>query len=182
MSERSTMEYLGTEPRVRRVPWLGGAVLAVVALLVLAGFWWTQRIDREATEALAASYAASLEAAHAGENQVQVAVAYVAPALWRPDLPAETEDALWQVVQDQADAAADRVAAVRGRIDAITVLPWRSDQRRVQEALAALVTQQEDRFRAMADDARRVPAYLARGPVPTADAAQALQSIDAPIR
>lgn len=175
-------ETLGSDPAPRRWPWLARIAVPLLALLAVLAIVGLQRAADDARTALAEGYVVSLREERSGQALVEVAYAYVSPALWRTDLPPQTEDEMWQIVREQADAAADRMATVRQQVEGITLMPWQADHRQARDALVDLVTAQEDRFLSMAQDVRRLPSYLARGPVPDADAARALRSIGATIR
>ena len=176
------LEYLDQEPGSRRWIKVAASGAVVLALAVLAGIGWVDHSSAATTDDLASGYEDAVHEAHAAEGRVQVALAYVTPAVWRDDLPDTTRDELWLVVAGQADTAADRLSELRLRVQDTSVLPWRDDQRVARQALADLIADQEDRFRTMARDVQRVDLYLAGGPIPTGAAEQALRSIGAPIR
>jgi hypothetical protein len=176
------LEYLEHDSGSRR--WLGiaASVVAALALATLAAVGWADHTASSTTDDLAVAYTDAVNEAHAAEGRVQVALAYVAPAVWRDDLPPEKRDELWLVVSQQADGAADELSDLLTRVQETTVLPWRQDQSAARQALTELISDQENRFRSMAQDIRRVDLYLASGPVPTGAAEQALRAVGAPIR
>jgi hypothetical protein len=174
------MEYLGVDrrPRPRWVRFVVGALLAVLALAAVLA-WWTEHQRASATEALAAGFTQAAQRADRGEVEVRTMLAYVAPAVWRWDLPDQTRADLWAVVEDAAADVAVDLDAIRTEVSDVRILPWQAEQAAAQAEVLALIDGQYARFDGMAADATDADLILAGGPLPTGAAMTALRAAGA---
>ena len=131
------MELLehGPEPRRRRARLpvaLAFAVLAAIAIGALA--WVADGRWRERAQAdLAIAFDETLSVVETAERRVQSVAEYARPARDQSDVDPAVRESQDAVVRDAATDAAADIAAQRGRLDDVRLLPWHSDLRLARE-------------------------------------------------
>ena len=135
------MELLehGPEPsrqRARLRLALAGAVLGVIAI---AAFAWVAdgRWRAHAQADLALAFDETLSVVETAERRVQSVTEYARPARDRADVDPAIRESLDDLVREAAaDSAAD-IAAQRGRLDDVRLLPWHADLRLARDQAGA---------------------------------------------
>jgi hypothetical protein len=160
-----SLEYLGEEPS-RRFRWVLPAVVVLVSVVALLG-WWSEHVRQQADETLATAVVQVQEDARAGQAKVLSTLSYASPMIWSSEVSEAVRADLRKVVQGSAADVVSGLRQVREDVASTRVLPWQGDQVADRAAVLRLVDAYLGRFEEIASDARQIGVVMAR-PEPVA--------------
>jgi hypothetical protein len=168
-----TVEYLASEAPPRKRPtWLvGGAILAVVA--VVAGFlWWSDSLSRSANQSMLSTVRTVEDQSRIGEGQVMSTLEYASPMIWSTSVSEEVRAGLRELVQRSAADASAALEASAAQVDDLRILPWQTAQSDARRAVLDYIAAQRIRFDRISEYAGNIGTVMAE-PGPPPDAAYA---------